>query len=178
MSTEAKAFVLMSFQPEFKSIYEKLIKPTLEEVGYLVERADSILDRKNILKDIIERIAVADLIVADLTSVNPNVLYELGICHGLRVPTVMIAQSIDEVPFDLRGYRIVVYSKEFDEVEKFINELKSIAQGRINQTVSFESPITDHFAKMEISNNANDIKMSEALNSLDELEEEGFLDLW
>lgn len=72
-----KAFVLMPFDPEFDLIFNKLIKPALEDVGYEVTRADSFLNQENILKDVVRGIAEADLVVADLTTLNANVFYEL-----------------------------------------------------------------------------------------------------
>ena len=47
---EPLAFVLMPFEPEFDDIYENLIKPTLEDAGYDVQRADSTFDQQNILR--------------------------------------------------------------------------------------------------------------------------------
>src|SRR6266446_10525833 len=107
MSEQPNAFVIMPFDVEFTSIYEKLIKDSLESAGYQVARADSFLDQRNILADIVRGIRSAKLIVADLTTNNPNVFYELGLCHGLGLPTILIAQSIDDVPFDLRSYKIL-----------------------------------------------------------------------
>ena len=79
------AFILMSFEPTFVPIYEQIIKPALEDAGFDVARADSVLSQQNILRDVIKGIATADLVVADLTTSNPNVMYELGICHGLKI---------------------------------------------------------------------------------------------
>jgi nucleoside 2-deoxyribosyltransferase len=105
-----RVFVLMPFDQEFAAIYEQLIKPSLEDVGYEVARADTLLTQQNILRDVIAGIAGASLVVADLTTLNPNVMYELGIAHGLQIPTVLIAQSIEDLPFDLRSYRVIQYS--------------------------------------------------------------------
>ena len=99
------AFVIMAFDKEFDAIYSDLIKPSLEKIGYEVKRADSLLSQQNILKDIVREIASADLIIAELTSLNPNVFYELGIAHALRKPTILLTQSIEELPFDLRSFR-------------------------------------------------------------------------
>lgn len=98
-----KAFVLMPFSVEFQPVFEELIRPALKEAGFEVSRADSVLDQQNILNDIVGGIHSADLVVADLTGLNPNVLYELGLCHGLNIPAVLLTQDIDEVPFDLRA---------------------------------------------------------------------------
>ena len=113
-----KAFVLMPFDSEFDKIFNDLIKPTLEEAGYDVNRADSILNQQTILKDIVRGIAEADLVVADLTSLNVNVFYELGISHALRKHAVLLTQSMEEVPFDLRSYRIIRYSVHYAEAPK------------------------------------------------------------
>ncbi|GAI12942.1 unnamed protein product, partial [marine sediment metagenome] len=74
----------MPFDLEFDWIFNDLIKLALEEVGYDVKRADSILNQQNILKDVVRGIAEADLVVADLTGLNPNVFYEIGIAHTMR----------------------------------------------------------------------------------------------
>jgi hypothetical protein len=143
MNENMKAFVIMPFDAEFKSIYEDLIKPALEDVGYDVARADSFLDQQSILRDIVRGIATADLIVADLTTLSPNVLYELGLCHGLRIPTILLAQSMDEVPFDLRSYRIQIYSTRFDQVHKLKQALKDVGERHKFRTITFGSPVTD-----------------------------------
>ena len=56
-----------------------------------------------------ENILRADLIIADLTGRNPNVFYELGYAHALHKNTVLITQSIDDVPFDLRHRQMIKY---------------------------------------------------------------------
>jgi nucleoside 2-deoxyribosyltransferase len=56
-----------------------------------------------------ESIQMADVILADLTRKNANVFYEVGICHALAKPVLLLAQSIDEVPFDLRHRRVLLY---------------------------------------------------------------------
>jgi len=48
-------------------------------------------------------------VVAELTSRNPNVMYELGLSHGIRKPVILISQTIDDVPFDLRAIRCILY---------------------------------------------------------------------
>src|SRR5438105_15496566 len=115
MNNPPKAFVLMPFDQEFKSIYDDLIRPALEDAGYEVSRADTPLDQQNIMRDVIQGIARADIIIADLSVVNANVSYELGLCHGLRIPTILITQSLEEVPFDLRPYRVQIYDTRFDK---------------------------------------------------------------
>ncbi len=140
---ELFAFVIMPFEPEFDNIYADLMVPALESAGYEVRRADSAIDQQNILKDIVYSIDRADLIIAELTSLNPNVLYELGIAHGLLKPTVLLTQTIEDVPFDLRSYRMIVYSTRYDEVKELKDQLRKIAQEFKEGLISFGNPVSD-----------------------------------
>src|SRR5437773_304891 len=126
MERQFRAFVIMPFDREFNSIYEKLIRVPLTEIGYEVLRADSELDQQNILRAIVRGITTADLLIADLTTNNPNVFYELGLAHGLHIPTVLIAQSISDVPFDLRSYSIHIYDTHFNKIDDLKVFLKTI----------------------------------------------------
>lgn len=146
MDQRPKAFVIMPFDIEFTSIYEKLIKQSLEEAGYHVARADSFLDQENILGGVIRGITTADLVIADLTTNNPNVFYELGLCHGLEKPTVLIAQSINDVPFDLRSYKILVYETHFNKIDKLKDRLKEIGKKHRTKEIAFRSPVLDFSA--------------------------------
>lgn len=138
-----RAFVIMPFAPEFTTIYTDIIKPALDEAGYEVSRADTDLNQERILRKIIKGITGAKLVVAELTSLNPNVLYELGLSHGLRVPTVLLAQSMEEVPFDLRSHNIQLYSTHFNEVPKLRGALKEIALKHLRAEILFDNPVVD-----------------------------------
>lgn len=180
MKENPKAFVLMPFDPEFTAIYDDLIKLALEEAGYDVKRADSLIDLQNILCTIIQGISEANLVVAELTTLNPNVLYELGLCHGLQIPTILITQSLDEVPFDLRPYKILVYSTHFDKVKKLKHDLKEIGEKHKNQVISFGSPVIDFYSGSHMPTRKTTESFKEQLprKMLDEIQEEkGFLDL-
>ena len=141
--SSSKAFVLMPFEGEFDAVYEAQIRPALEDASYVVQRADSLLDQRNVLRDVVEGISGADLVIAELTGLNTNVLYEVGLAHGLGIPVVLLTQELEEVPFDLRGYRIQVYSTRFDEIGKLRESLTSIARSHAEGTLSFGSPVTD-----------------------------------
>jgi hypothetical protein len=169
----------MPFDQEFKSIYDDLIKPALEDAGYEVSRADSLLDQQSIMRDIVQGIANADLIIADLSIVNANVFYELGLCHGLGKPTVLIAQSMDEVPFDLRSYRVQVYDTRFDKIHELKQVLRDIGEKHKRRELKFGSPIVDFFpasnrSPQEIPEPKT--SLTEKVEQQAESEEKGLLD--
>lgn len=138
-----RAFVLMPFAAEFSEIYNLFIARALDNAGFEVFRADDIINQQNILQGIVSSIASSDLIIADLTGSNPNVYYELGIAHALGKPVVLLTQSIDELPFDLRSYRVVSYNTHFAAIQKAESELGRLAAGVLDGSVAFGSPVRD-----------------------------------
>lgn len=84
-----------------------MIRTALARRGYTVRRAESPGD---ILRDIVLDLDRADLVVADITGLNPNVMYELGIRHGFCKKTILLTQDLRELPFDIAGYQCMEYS--------------------------------------------------------------------
>lgn len=134
----------MPFEVEFNAVYEKIIVPTLSKAGYEVSRADSNTAQQNILRDIVKGIAKAAVVVADLTTMNANVLYELGIAHALRRPTLMIVQQIRDLPFDLRSYRVVEYSTKFNEIGRLEQSLSDFARHLSKNPLEYGNPVVDY----------------------------------
>ena len=147
MSQQAKtaptAFVIMPFDGDFDAVYERFIVPTLEEKGFVVSRADTQLQMENILRSIIRGINESDLIIADLTIPNANVSYELGLAHALNKPVVLLTEEIGALPFDLRSYRVIEYSTHFARIGPARDQLRDVASGFIDGTITFGSPIVD-----------------------------------
>lgn len=143
MSDRPVAFVIMPFDAELNEVYSAFIVPTLEEVGYSVLRADDLYGQRNILRDIVESISNSELIVADLTGLNPNVFYELGVAHALQRPVILMTQNIDELPFDLQSYRVVIYETHFARIERAREALKQTALGALQGQIEFGNPVSD-----------------------------------
>ncbi len=137
------AFVLMPFAAEFDEVYSFLIQDAVASAGFEVRRADDLISQNNILKDVITSIVQSDLIVADLTSANPNVYYELGIAHALNKPVILMTQDIGELPFDLRSYRVVSYGTHFAKMMIAKNELSAMAKEALLGKVPFGNPLSD-----------------------------------
>ena len=108
-NTWPQVFVLMPFSPELKPIYEDHIKKVVLDLGLTVGRADDFFSAGSIVHEIWSAINAASIIVADCTGRNPNVFYEIGISHTVGKDTILITQSIDDVPFDLRHLRVIKY---------------------------------------------------------------------
>ncbi len=126
------AFVLMPFTGELTEIYATLIKPTVEnsELGLVCKRADDIKSNRAIMQDIWKSICEARLIIADLTGLNPNVMYELGVAHTLGKETLIIYRKDENLkfPFDLAHIRRIEYENTPVGGTKLVSELKSTIQ--------------------------------------------------
>jgi hypothetical protein len=109
---EKLCFILMPFKDPFNSYYKKIIKQAASEAGMEAVRADDVYGIGVIIRDIWDLIWKAKIVIADVTDKNPNVNYELGLCHALGIPTILITKRIEDVPFDYRHRRIIVYDTE------------------------------------------------------------------
>jgi hypothetical protein len=103
-------FVLSPFKDPFNIIFNDHIKPTIEQIpNSICLRADNIYGNKPIIEDIWKSINEAKIIIAELTDRNPNVFYEVGVAHTVGKEVILITQSMDDVPFDLKHLRCIVY---------------------------------------------------------------------
>jgi ribosomal protein L7/L12 len=86
-----------------------VIKEVLQrdEFGYQVKRADEDADPGMIGDRVVSDIIQAELVVADLTDLNPNAFYELGIRHSTEKPTIHVAKAGTQLPFDNIAHRTI-----------------------------------------------------------------------
>lgn len=101
----------MPFGDWFDYYYETIYVPAIESTGLTPRRADDLFRPSAIVNDIWALTQQAKVILADLTGQNANVFYELGLAHAVAKPAILVAESMDDIPFDLRSLRILVYNK-------------------------------------------------------------------
>jgi hypothetical protein len=106
-----ECFTIMPFGGWFDSYYDAIFCPAIEEAGLTPKRADDLYRPSAIVHDIWNYTKRARLILADLSDKNPNVFYELGLAHAIAKPAILVTQSMDDVPFDLRALRVIEYNK-------------------------------------------------------------------
>lgn len=102
-------FVMMPFGDWFDRYYQEIYAPAIKEAGYEPVRADEVFTTGSVVEQIWDEISNAKVLLADLTDKNPNVFYELGLAHAARKPVVFSAGRVEDVPFDLRHLRVIVY---------------------------------------------------------------------
>ena len=122
-----QCFVAMWFDKSMDDVYEKAIKPAIEDAGYEAYRVDQDHDNGKIDDQIIAQIRQSRFIIADFTS-KPNeprggVYYEAGFAHGLGLPVIWTCQSklIDDLHFDTRQYRHIDWDR--NNLQDFYNRI-------------------------------------------------------
>ena len=118
------AFVLMPFDKEFDDTYFLGVKSTVEKAGMEAERVDEqIFHHEGILERVYNQINAADLIIADMTGRNPNVFYEVGYAHAKAKLCILLTKDANDIPFDLKHQRHIVYTSIQDLTIKLSNDL-------------------------------------------------------
>jgi len=96
-------------------------------LGFTVYRVDTHRFSGNIIEAIAKALSKADLIVADLTGNNPNVLYELALAHSLGKKVLMVTNDRNTIPFDISMYRIEIIDHSSPEhVEDICQAMKDL----------------------------------------------------
>lgn len=139
---KAKVFMIMPFKDDIAALYEHLKDVFCE--NYEFTNAGDLDNQQNILQDIVEGIYEAKVVIADLTGLNPNVFYELGLAHAMNKKVIILTQDIGELPFDIKSYRAVEYSLLFHRLPALLNELKKLLDGAISGDVKYGNPVSDY----------------------------------
>jgi hypothetical protein len=114
---------MMPFHPNFDDVYSTL-KKAAEEYGLRCRRADDIWENPAVIQDVVSLIDRSTVVICDCSGRNPNVFYEAGIAHTLGRETILITQSADDIPFDLRHLRYVAYLNNGEGRKKLKEQLR------------------------------------------------------
>lgn len=136
----------MPFAENYLEVYREVYKPVCEANGLDCWRVDEISRPGSITRDIIKGLIEADIVIADLTSKNPNVFYELGIAHSVGNKTIMTAQSTDDIPFDIGNYRVIVYEQSITGSKKLYANLERAIQDLLKAFDQTNNPFQEFAA--------------------------------
>ena len=133
---------------DFDAIYQDFIAPAISESGLEPLRADEEMTGGIIHKPMFERLILCEYAVADLTTANANVFYELGVRHAVRPwsTVLLFAKETGQLPFDVAPLRSMAYQLTAEgisvdvEVSKaeLVKRLKEVKEA---QDSSVDSPI-------------------------------------
>lgn len=145
-------FVLMPFGKkadaagsiiDFDAVYTEIIAPAIEAAELDPIRADEEMDGGIIHKPMYERLILCEYAVADLTTANANVFYELGIRHAVRPwSTVLLFAEGGRLPFDVTPLRAMPYQLDADGSPEDVEAIKTalIERLRASHQAATENP--------------------------------------
>jgi hypothetical protein len=155
-NSKKRCFVVMGFgiktdyingrKLDLNKSYRLLIKPVVESKGIECVRADEITHSGSIDVQMYRELLQADLVIADLSTLNANALYELGVRHALRpYTTIVISENKLVYPFDLNHVVIHSYQHlgdaiDYEEVERFRAALGGVIQSVLDKNQA-DSPV-------------------------------------
>jgi O-acetyl-ADP-ribose deacetylase (regulator of RNase III) len=162
---EKTCFVIMPFGDKidkdgktihFDDVYDTFIEPTVKETGITCLRCDKIEESGGIHDKMFTHIYDADVALVDITMVNPNVFYELGMRHTVKRNVTIIIQQMGttmQIPFNISGMTVIPYKMDDPVSLKTASELiqAMIRNGMANVKKS-DSPIYGVLPNLRVEN--------------------------
>lgn len=127
-------------------VLRHIIRPAVDSLNYVAVRADEIAEPGVITSQIMQRVIGDDLVIADLTGLNPNVLYELAVRHAILKPFVQIITQGETIPFDVSGIRTVFFDLQdpdsvADAREEIARQVESLGKDSSNLQTPISIPL-------------------------------------
>lgn len=142
-SKNKTCFIISPLGPKDSDIRRKadgvinaVIKPVMAELDFVVVAPHEIDKPGSITNQVIEHLLNDELVIANLTGLNPNVMYELAVRHAKRLPVITLIERTEILPFDIHTERTIFYDDDMAGVEI----LKSNLSNAINEALTDEEP--------------------------------------
>jgi hypothetical protein len=111
---------------EADGLIDAVIRPVLKELGYELVVPHEMSSPGSITQQILKTILSSDLMVANLTGLNPNVMYELAVRHAANRAVVIMALDDTILPFDVADERTVFFANDMAGVEEVKPRLRDM----------------------------------------------------
>lgn len=120
-------------------IFEQVIAPACEKYGITAVRADGIAHAGDINEQVCRHVIESDLVIADVSGGNPNVMYELGLRHITGKPTIHIGEA-GQLPFDIASIRTIRYQRVRSLLTSARKEIESALEAGLQDGFELLTP--------------------------------------
>jgi len=133
---------MMPFRPELNYFFLYLKKYLEEKYRIRVERGDSNVLTRELMRKISDQISSASFLIADITGNNANVFFELGIAHATSKPVIFLTQDAPkDAPVDIRQFEFIQYElgRHEDFLAKLDNAVRNVLGSSLDITELYET---------------------------------------
>lgn len=146
-------------------VIECAIKPALKEYEVIVSHQE--INSGSIKSNIIKNIYDCELVIANLTTQNANVMYEVALRHAVAKPIIHITEDLMELPFDINDHRTIEYTDDMMGVRELKIKIEKMVNDIENSKDKISNPIVDSLGKTNIIElTDNNINMNDAINGI------------
>ncbi|MDM9647741.1 hypothetical protein [Rhizobium sp. S163] len=162
-------------------LLEEIIEPVFAKdfPDFEIKRADKISDPGRIDSQVITALLDADLVIADLTTLNPNAFYEIGIRHTVQKPIIHMHLEGQRIPFDIASFRSIKFDRKWPrDLKNARIALHSSITAVLADGYEVDNPVTFSRGKVEFDRKATPTekvlqdqvyKLSERLRQIESL---------
>lgn len=163
--TKKKCFIVTPIGDDGSDIRTKtdgliasVIRPVLHELDYEAVAAHEVSDTGSITRQIVKSVLRDDLVVANLTGLNPNVMYELALRHAARHRVIQIAEKGTRLPFDILDQRTIFYQDTMAGSESLKKELSEAVSTVMNlPRDKIDNPVVDAVRDFQMETNMGEL---------------------
>lgn len=138
-------------------LLEEIIQPVFEEhfKDFDVTRADKISDPGRIDAQVISSLLDSELVIADLTTLNPNAFYEIGIRHTVQKPIIHMHLEGERIPFDIASFRSIKFERKRPrDLRAARDALKASIAAALDDAHEVDNPVTFARGRIEFDKTA------------------------
>jgi len=140
-------------------LLEEIIEPVFREhfSGYQVSRADRMPNPGQITTQVITALLESELVIADLSKLNPNAFYEIGIRHMVQKPIIHMHEDGQRIPFDVAAVRSIKFSRRRpSDLRAARAQLLSMVSEALNPDHEIDNPVTFSRGTVQFEQTATD----------------------
>ena len=185
-----RCFVIMPYgkteedKKKYSLLYRFFIRDAVEQLNIndlKIECIRSDIEGRggHILSNVIDDLTESDLVIADISDLNWNVAYELGIRHALRRSgTILICNDQTVLPFDIQSMNFFIYPTDWlAGIDELVEKLRKVISSRINHSNHCDSPVHERYTLLpgdviKSFNEATDDDLKAAKQRIAQLERE------